>query len=337
MTTHKIQELFEAVIKRKFGNNICFLCGCIITKENRSDEHVIPLWAQNRYHLLNQKIFLLNGTEIPYRKLTIPCCSTCNNDLLQPIETEVSQAVLKWPKAVEKIGNKKLFIWLGKIFYGLLYKELFLKQELSNQDSKFIMNPDILKEYQMLHYFLQSVRIPMQFNDFFPASIMLYETQAPTDPKMQWDFHDELSRYFIGCRMGTVGIVSVLMDGGAQKNFLHFIKDEYVKGKALHPLQFRELMSMTIYKALLFNRTSTYLLFEGKAIQVIQAPLGGLSRKPLYDDWHPETYAKILSQLTGIPLNVVFKPPDKVISWLRKKMFFDKFQWPNKHISSKWH
>ena len=140
-----MHKLFDAVRNRGFGEDICFLCGCKLTECNRTKEHVIPLWAQQRYRLFDQRMILLNGTEIPYRQLTVPCCFGCNNIHLKPIEDEVSEAVLVGSDAVEAIGPYKLFIWLSKIFYGLLYKELFLQFERSNpQDNDTITDPELL-------------------------------------------------------------------------------------------------------------------------------------------------------------------------------------------------
>ena len=72
---------------------------------------------------LDQTLVLLNGTTIPYRQLTVPCCRECNNEHLEPIESNVMAAVNQGPEAVEALDRKTLFLWLGKIFFGLLYKE----------------------------------------------------------------------------------------------------------------------------------------------------------------------------------------------------------------------
>lgn len=95
--------------------------------------------------------------------MTVPCCFECNNNHLEPIEKAMSQAVLQGPKAVEDLGQKNIFIWLGKIFYGLLYRELFLQFDRRNTELGTITDPELLQEYQMHHYFLQSVRVQMDF------------------------------------------------------------------------------------------------------------------------------------------------------------------------------
>lgn len=306
-------DFFDAVLKRKFGFSTCFLCGCRLGIKNRADEHVIPKWIQRKYKLGNQQLHLLNGTTIPYRQLTIPCCFTCNNKYLQPIETRMSLAVAKGVAAVRAIDQHELFLWLGKMFYGLLYRELFLPWDRARNTNAKITSKVLLKQYEMHHLFLQSVRVPMIFMDFSPASILIVNTQEPDDVQQGWDYFDELNTMCIACRMGTVGIVAVLKDGGAQKPLFPGMK---LQRRRLHPIQFREVIAQVTYRAMLFNRTPKYLIKDGDPKTVIQMPLGGLSGKPLYEEWNQNHYAQTLSQITGIPIEHLFRPPDRVMTWL---------------------
>ncbi|MGC2743214.1 MAG: hypothetical protein WA672_08500 [Candidatus Angelobacter sp.] len=88
--------------------------------ERNTDEHVIPKWVQQRYDLWNQRLTLLNKTEISYRQLTIPCCVTCNGTHLNKIETAMQQACDAGAQAVRDLLSQTVFIWMGKILYGLL-------------------------------------------------------------------------------------------------------------------------------------------------------------------------------------------------------------------------
>ena len=105
----------------------------------------------------------------------------------------------------------------------------------------------------------------------------------------------------------------------------------------LHPAQFLELAAIIFYKASLFNRTPKFLFGkEDGGIWVDQMLLGGMSRKPLYDDWNQEDFATVLSEVTGAPFDVVFDPPDRVRSWLHDddgnalQFSFTDFPW---HVS----
>ncbi len=41
--------------------------------------------------------------------------------------------------------------------------------------------------------------------------------------------------------------------------------------------------------------------------------------KPIFDDWHKETFATILARKLGLPLEQVFQPPLGVASWLHNE------------------
>jgi len=115
--------LFTPENPPQFGREFCFLCSAGLPADRNTDEHVIPKWVQERYKLWNQKLTLLNNTTIPYRQLTIPCCKTCNNVHLGKIELEMQKACVAGAEAVRALPIETLFIWAGKILYGLLYRE----------------------------------------------------------------------------------------------------------------------------------------------------------------------------------------------------------------------
>jgi hypothetical protein len=51
-------------------------------------------------------------------------------------------------------------------------------------------------------------------------------------------------------------------------------------------------------------------------ILVVQNRLQGFSMKPIFDEWNQQEFARVLSGITGFPLESVFKPPTGVASWL---------------------
>lgn len=312
-------SLFRAVNYRRYGRWFCFLCGTRLNKRNRTDEHVFPKWIQERFSLWNQKLTLLNGTTIPYRSLKIPCCSECNNRHLKPLEDKLCKATLKGPKAVAKLDELTLFLWLGKIVYGILYREFSLKRDRKSGNKTRIVPRHLLKSFALHHLFLQAARLPFQFSPAIPASIFIFQVSAPRDKRLQWDFRDSISLLAVSCRIGRVGILAALQDGRAQRDSRDVFWHRYQKAK-LHPLQFTELSAAFFYAASLLNRVPKFMIVESAMpVHVIQNPLAGFSLKPIFDDWNQETYARLLSQMTGLPLADVFQPPTGVISWLHDR------------------
>jgi hypothetical protein len=97
------QHSLYVLSERIYSGKRCFYCGKLL-RGSRTREHVFPLWLQKRFALADQHLTLLNGTQIPYRHLTVPCCPTCNNVHLSKLEKRSrrcsSEARLRWPAAI---------------------------------------------------------------------------------------------------------------------------------------------------------------------------------------------------------------------------------------------
>lgn len=299
--------------ERAFDPSCCFLCARHFDDVHLTEEHVIPKWAQKRFDLWDQQITLLNRTPLPYRKLTVPCCEECNKYRLQPIETSVSAAVGNGPDALRRLGDNVQYIWLGKIFYGILYREVSLLLDRSSGDGITIVNPETLREYETLLFFLQQAREKVELVNFTPGSIYIFTCQVPEEPKYQWDFCDNADTLFIAIRMGSVGIIGILGDGGAQ--MAH--KDVYdkLKDHPLHPIQFSEICAHFSYRSTLSTRIPKYITIESTPHKTLQMPLGGWSLEPLFEGWDQAIYSHFLAYYTGYSYDIVYQG-GKVMTWL---------------------
>jgi hypothetical protein len=311
-----LQALVRRLEALELANAECFLCGNSITDSHYTLEHVVATWVQRRYNLWDQRLTLLNGTQIPYRQLTIPCCDDCNRNRLGPMEDSLSQTVEVSQNAVKALPRKVLLLWLSKIFFGILYKEMFLLLDRSSASRQTIITPDFLRRYRTQRLFLQQAREKVRLVDFSPGSLFVFPAQPLPRKEMEWDLCDEVDAQFIACRVGHVALFAMLGDGGAQQE----LEDEYddIKDMPLHPIQFLELCARFAYRAKLATRTPKYFTFQGTPHEVHQMPLGGYSLKPLFEEGNAEEYASCLHHYTDIPFDSLFEPPDKVLTWLRK-------------------
>jgi hypothetical protein len=308
--------LFNPETEPQFGRENCFLCGVLLNGDRNSDEHVIPKWVQKRYELGDQELTLLNGTKIPYRQVTIPCCADCNTKYLSKIETEVQRASDQGAAAVRALPPLTLFLWAGKIFFGLLYRERLLPWNRRNQNEGQIVSPQVLDEFRLHHQFLQAARVPMEFVPHIPASVFVFETLEPTNPKLRFDYFDLFYGMGLAIRVGKVGIVACLQDGGATKYAFGQQYQELEKF-SLHPIQFAEVTARIFYDLSRFNCVPKFMLAEGGGrVQVALSPLGGLSGRPLFVEWSKAEHAKFLARYTRVPLDVVLPEPDTLMSWL---------------------
>lgn len=322
----KLGGIFKQIECHTYTPDKCFLCGRVLNEKNKTEEHVIPKWLQKEFNLWDQEIKLLNGTFLTYRHLTIPCCLECNNIHLEPFEKKVRETYLGGYVAFQKLDKETIFLWLGKIYFGIMYRELFLKLDIKDKQKGTITDAEYLKTFNSHFLFLQGIRGNHSFKDCFPASIHVFKTQKPNNKEGQWDFMDSHNALFISIRMGEIGIISPLQDFGATKQMEDLL--DHHRDIDLHPLQFREMTAKILYKRLLMNRTPKFVSFQnGHNAETVLLPIIGLSSRSMFSDWDNNTYSKFLSEITGVPLSLCQPEKDKVWTWLMdskgKSIFMD--------------
>jgi hypothetical protein len=231
-----------------FSNDRCFLCGISLTTKNRTDEHVVPAWVQREFALSNERIVLLNGTSMPYRQLTIPCCSICNGTYLAPIEQRVADAYRAGRAGFEALDRWDIYSWLGKIFYGLLFRERLLPIDRTGQTPGRIVPPELLAMFFTHHLLLQRVRGVVDC-DGFPASVFLFDAQETTKSRRQnFDLKDSLEAPAIAVRLGPVAIFAALQDFGALET-IRMPQWDIARRLALAPVQFAEVFALGVHAA----------------------------------------------------------------------------------------
>jgi hypothetical protein len=222
----------------------CFLCGAKLGKR-RSDEDVFPKWLLRRYSAWDKKLTLLNDTEIPYRRLKIPCCRNCNNRHLSRIEGRIAEGMRNGYEGVTRLPRLLLYLWMAKIFYGIHVREIQLPSNHAGQEG--FLQAEHFRHLQTIHMLLQASRgraIPQ----IFPASIFVLRLQ-PFPPEYEtFEYIDNLRARTVAFRLGDVGIISCLSDWGAVEA-INLDAFDTAKSLALHPVQFMELAAWAFYYA----------------------------------------------------------------------------------------
>jgi hypothetical protein len=315
---------YDPTDRRYLGRDRCFLCGRKLTPTTRTSEHVFPKWLLNRYRLWDGQLTLLNGSSISYRKVKIPSCKTCNGVYLGALERRIEDAVRGGYEAFRRLPRAVLFQWLTKIFFQILYLEMRLAMDIRNPNSGTILTPELLDEFRLEHALLNSVRVPVRVTSPPPWSIFVVPAQVSRVRERNFDFLDNLHGQVVAIRMGEVAVISALMDGHAQEAMFRSYFAKLARHLRLHPLQFRELAAMAIYKRRTMNRTPKFMTVwpkDQKSFEVVSLPLAGFSLRPIFGDWQQEEYARILHFIAGVPYGLaydeLFSPPDKVMTFLR--------------------
>jgi hypothetical protein len=298
------RALFDAFKKHDFSANTCFLCGLHLTALTRSDEHVFPQWLLHRFELHNKRLTLLNGTQIPYRQLTIPCCKTCNSNHLSSVESKVRN-VVEGRSPLDSLDEESIFIWTGKIFYGILYREVLLPIDRSGRERGSIVPAEEMQSFRTLHAFLQTARLNIGFQCMhasFPASVFAFKVQEPRTMKAKFDFRDSIRALTVYVRLGSVGFIAAF-DTGAVAYDLAQVYRKY-KRYRLHPVQFEELGAAVFYKATLFNRVPKLMVAGNRrtGYEITILPLQGMSTRPVFLLWNTGQFASVLSEFVAMPV-----------------------------------
>lgn len=306
MKNDDLDQFYLPEKDQSFTDNRCFLCGQYLDSNNRSDEHIFPKWLLNEFNLWDDQLTLPNKTCIQYKNLTIPCCKVCNTTHLSTLENYIKMKYYEGYDSFKKIDEFKLFLWLNKIFYGLLFKDTLLPLKRQKQNEKKIIPPELLEKYCTTHLFLQGTRTSMNFSGLKPWSIFIFNTKKSNNIRNNFDYLDDLITSTFAIRMGEISVVAVLQDNEEQA---HILKDTIImlQKVKLHPIQIKELFCRVKYKHKTSMFTAKYLISQHSSDGFIidSLPLGGCSEQ-VYSDWDNAHYTKLLSDVTKIPFKELY-------------------------------
>lgn len=292
----------------------CFLCGCPLTHLNKSDEHVFPRWLLDRYELRKTRIELLNGSTITYDRMLIPCCRECNNEHLSRIEEKVSTAFSRGLPEVQQIPKDTLFAWIGKIYYGVIFRELTLRSDLRDPNSAAIISPEFLRLYHSHHLLLQHARGVVNWGEgHSPASFLFYRCQDSSNPKLNFDYFDVLNLPFIALRIGKAGIVCCLQDWGRLENYQEDPVLLRAQAAELHPQQFREVAARGAYAVSRIGPVVPHTPIYGPTSVTVMDPLmADFFDNSAYAEHDPAFYAGLLAQALRQPVAELHDGTDTV-------------------------
>lgn len=305
----------------KLKPNSCFLCGNDLNNLS-TREHIFPKWLLNKFDLWDQSLDLLNGSQLNYRSLTIPCCQICNNEHLSRLEEYILNSFNKGFDEFRKVEEIYLFQWISKIFYGILYKELFLLIDRRNPEDGTIVDAVFMNSFETLHAFIQSIRFPGKFEVFKPWSIFLAKLKNCQFPH-DFDYRDEIGLMFFSIRMGEIGIIMCVDDNGAIRNYFEDYYNSFIINHILNSMQFDQLCAQICYQKSLLNFSAKYIsIIEEDSFSVLPLPLSGYSTKPLFKEFVLLDYAKYLYSFLkkwGYEFDDVYKEPGLVLELIHKR------------------
>jgi hypothetical protein len=309
-------QIYSPFTTFNFSNRNCFLTGQILSSDEEKIQ-VFPPWLMGRYKLHDQPFKLLDESMATYKDLKIPCAAHINETFLEPLEAEIAAAFETGYEAIKNLDELKLFQWAGKLLYGIIFNEVQSGIKLQHaKGEEFNISQSIIHKFSNLHLMLQSINLPITFEDFKPYSIFLFKVD--NNPE-EFGYRDEINTLTFSLRINDFGLIICLQDNGANKIYHKEIVQQ-IKDETLHPIQFEEFCGRVFYSAYLFNRLPEYqTLIMDDNIYIEAEQLRGISSKPLFDDWINKVYGQVLESFWknwGFLLLEIIKNPEKPMSFL---------------------
>jgi len=309
-------KLYQPFEKFNFSNKQCFLTGEDLQSPEEKIQ-VFPAWLMSRYDLQDQPFKMLDESMATYKDLKIPCAADVNEQYLETLETDVANAFDGGFEGVKAIDELKLFQWAGKLLYGIIFNEIQVAIRQSHaQGEEFNISQSIIHKFSSLHMMLQSINLPLVFEEFKPYSIFLFKVN---NPENEFAYRDEINTLTFSIRLKDFGLIISLQDNGANRKYHNSILSK-IEGQTLHPIQFEEFCGRIFYSAYLFNRLPEYnILPVGDEIYIEAMSLKGMSAKPLFDDWLGKTYGQVLENFWkrwGFLLLEIIKNPEHPMTFL---------------------
>ncbi|PIQ19847.1 MAG: hypothetical protein COW65_18325 [Cytophagales bacterium CG18_big_fil_WC_8_21_14_2_50_42_9] len=288
--------LYDPFDRMQFNSETCFLCGASI--DSQQPVPVFPEWLMQHYHFGEKQLLLLDKSIIQYKDLTIPCCANCREQHVAPLDQRLEKAHQKGLVGFKAADERDIYLWLAKMFYGILVRELLNEQNpLIKPEHAVGENPKMFTKFQSLFKLLQALRLPILFDDFTPFSLFILEVKE-TETDTPFEYRDELNTMMFSIKMGTVQIICHLLDNNVLQKALKPVYDD-LKNKPVHPIQAAEFTARAYYAAYLFNLIPEY--FErrpapGEDFLIYDTLVDDITM-PVFNPWEQQAYAKLLEEM----------------------------------------
>jgi hypothetical protein len=306
-----VHKPFERFV---FNDHSCFLSGEVTTADDKLS--VFPEWIMADYDLADKAFKLLDDSITSYSDIKVPCAPFVR-DHIAGLEKEIQTAFNSGYDAVKELDEIKLFQWIAKLVYGVVYHEIktgLRTNALNVQELDF--SQSLLSKLSNLHLMLQSLIRPVVFEGVVPWTILIFPVDNPPNT---FSYRDEINTFTFSLKMKDFGIIACLQDNSASRNYHRQILGK-VGDNPLHPIQFEELCAKFFYSAYLFNRLPQYtILPTEEAVYVEPMPLLGIAGKPVFDIWQNKVYGQVLENFWkpwGFILFEIIKDPENPMGFL---------------------
>jgi len=316
-------SLFNPFETLHLAADTCFLTGVDLAADEAAYQtgrqiSVFPVWLLDRFSLRDKKFKMMDQvTAIRYEDLKLPASDKVIV-AFQHLDDEIKKAFDGGYEEVKKLPEEKLFLWMARLVYGVVYHDLCLQINRSakkDKEKEFRLSALLKERFGKLHLMMQSLVAPIEFGALKPWSIRIVRLKYSKDT---FNYKDEPTNLNFSLGMNGFGIVACLQDNGAVGNNQQDIIDK-ISDKILHPIQFEELCARFLYANYLMKRRAQHIIRPVEAVIVESVPLTDTPDDPLFGWWDDNMFAQVLAgywEPWGLVKSDIITLPDASISFL---------------------
>jgi len=284
-------QLYNPFETYHFDDHTCFLSGDDLTGPNEVIT-VFPEWVLDRFDYHNRKFEMMDAVNhSTYGSMSLPCSDRVKK-AIEKLDFEIKEAFDKGFEAVNSLDSQKLFLWSGRIVYGILYQEMLLERKRADEQEIEFRLSDVLKErFGYFHLMLQSLISPVNFTQNKPWSISVVQLKYSQDI---FNYRDDAVNLIFSLGLNGFGIIAILQDNGVLYNEYKEILSK-TKGHVLHPIQFEELCARFLYSNYLLQYPKEFkITTDGKSITIDALPVVQKGSKPIFRPWKEKIFGQVL-------------------------------------------
>lgn len=309
-------QIYNPFQEMHFDMQTCFLTGTSLDPDAELCS-VFPEWVLNRYNLSDKTFKMLDeGASVQYKNLKVPYSKHVIEETAK-LEAEIEKAFCAGYNEVVQIPEERLFQWMAKLMIGVLFEDLRISQQKLARFGQPLQLSGFLKaRFQKLHWMLQSLVVPMEFNGLKPWTIRVFKVKYSQD---LFNYRDETNNLNFSLSMNDFGIVACLQDNGEVGKKFDELTNK-IGNQTLHPIQFEELCSKFIYANYLLTSYATYnVSLTDEKVLVESLPLSTKDNSDLFDYWDDNMYGQVLANYWkpwGLTMKEIIQFPNPPISYI---------------------
>lgn len=289
-----IDSLYNPFDDLIFDSHFCFLSGALTTDEIS----VFPEWLLDHFKFGDERVEMMDkGKSYRFSDLKMPCSPEVK-EAFENLDKEFRKAYDGGYESMAQLDEKTIFLWTGRIVYGLLYYEAtYEKDRIERQGKTFGLSPYLQNRFGKFHLMMQSLIEPISFKGRKPWSIAVFPLKYSADIL---SYRDDTVNLLFQFGVNGFGMIVCFQDNGAIGERVSPILEK-MKGHTLHPIQFEELYAHFHYSDYILRAKPEYeITSDVEGITIEALPMKAKDNGDLFGFWDEDIFAQLLANYWSV-------------------------------------